>query len=99
MRQAKVDAGWRCKACGRKRRDRPWKIWRPREINAHHLFRVPGSPLVSLCRFCHMRVAHRLDRASPLPLVIDTWLAIGLVRLARYAVLIGIPLFLLWKVA
>lgn len=84
MRKVKADAGWRCRACGRKRREHAWQVLRPAEIHAHHLFRRPGSPLWPLCERDHLR-AHRFDKRSPLPLWLDTIVIVAVIRLARYA--------------
>lgn len=73
----------RCRACRRRRRMRALQVWRPRQLDTHHTRRAPGARLVVLChRPCHMDFVHGLDRHSPFPLVVDTWLAIVLVRLA-----------------
>lgn len=96
-RRVKRRAGMRCKACGRHKRVHAWALWSPRQLDSHHTRRAPGAHLVCLChRPCHMDFVHGLDRRSPFPLVVDTWLAIGLVRLARLVVLVGIPLVLLY---
>lgn len=83
-RALKAAAGYRCTACGRKRREHAWQILRPREMHAHHLFRAPGSPMRCLCEACHER-AHRFDKRSPLPLWADSLLLIWGTRLARLA--------------
>lgn len=100
MEKVKRDAGYRCRACGRRRREHGWQFWRPPRVAAHHLFRRPGSPLWPLCERDHLR-AHRFDKRSPLPLWLDTLVIVAVIRLARYAgwaALIALTV-IAWKVA
>lgn len=70
-RRAKRRAGERCSWCRRHRRMHWWEVWRPAELDAHHVWRGTSSPLLVLCAACHDLMT-KFDRRSPLPTPADT---------------------------